>query len=107
MLPREDGYPGYLRFLPLHLCKIKCFSIDALGIIKKHLDYFMDMSDCTVAWFSKSPAVKAAPPDIFLLDLRHRDQDGETLVFSDTVTLEQMCFKVTKTLRNANGRVSD
>ena len=36
-------------FLPPHLCKIKCFSIDALGIIKKHLDYFMHMSDCTVA----------------------------------------------------------
>ena len=41
---------GYLRVSSSpSLRKIKCFSIDALGIIKKHPDYFMDMSDCTVA----------------------------------------------------------
>lgn len=50
LLPGRMATSGYLRVSSsLSLCKIKRFSIDALGIIKKHPDYFMDMSDYTVA----------------------------------------------------------
>lgn len=84
---------GYLRVSSSSLCKIKCFSIDALGITKKHLDYFMDMSDCTVAHGFLSYQQERLPHLAFSYwTLGTGTKMGETMVFSDTVTLEQDVF---------------
>ena len=85
---------GYLRVSSCSsLCKIKCFSIDALGITKKHLNYFMDMSDCMVAHGFLSYQQERLPHLAFSYwTLGTGTKMEDTTVFSSTVTLEQDVF---------------
>lgn len=67
------------RFPPPHLCvKLNALALMCLGIIKKHLVYFMETSTCIHCgmWSLEPPAVKAPLPDIFPLDIRCSGWDG-------------------------------